>query len=233
VGILFEVMSLFLVARFLSETSGASLTRERASWSELWSMLKRSVIPPPGLFGFFLCLAGDSFVWGISLGTLFGMFSETYGLTDAQLGLMTSAMSVSMAITQLPVGRLVDRYGCKPSMVFSEAIGLPLMLMWAFSSRFEVLVASYALFGLVGSTWGPAVMAYLAARTSSGERAEAIGRLSAFRGLLAFPAPFIGGLLFERGGLRLPVMVSLVGIVLVMMGIILLVKEPKTRQNWD
>jgi MFS family permease len=86
--------------------------------------------PPPGLFGFFLCLAGDSFAWGISLGILFGMFSETYGLSDAQLGLMTSVMSVSMAVSQLPVGRLVDRYGCKPSMVFSEAIGLPLMLMW-------------------------------------------------------------------------------------------------------
>ncbi len=233
VGILFEVMSLFLVARYLSETAGSHQMREHASWSELWSMLKRSIVPPPGLFGFFLCLAGDSFVWGISLGTLFGMFSETYGLTDAQLGLMTSAMSVSMAVTQLPVGRLVDRYGCKPSLVISEAIGLPLMLMWAFSSRFEVLVASYALFGLVGSTWGPAVMSYLAARTLPGERAEAIGRLSAFRGLLAFPAPFIGSLLFERGGLRLPVMVTLIGIVIVMMGIILLIKEPKAPRNWD
>ena len=143
--------------------------------------------------------------------------------------MMTSAMSVSMVVSQLPIGRLIDRYGCKPSMVFSEAIGLPLMLMWAFSSRFEVLVASYALFGLVGSTWGPAVMTYLAARTPASERAEAIGRLSAFRGLLAFPAPFIGSLLFERGGLQLPVMVTLVGIIVVMLGIIVLVKEPKTR----
>ena len=137
--------------------------------------MKRAVIPPPGLFGFFLCLAGDSFVWGISLGTLFGMFSKTYGFSDAQLGVMTSAMSVSMVVSQLPVGRLVDRYGCKPSMVISEAIGLPLMLLWAFSSRLEVLVASYALFGLVGSTWIPAVMTYLAARIPTDERAEAIG----------------------------------------------------------
>ncbi len=233
VGIAFEVMSLFLVARYLRETSKLRRTQDRAAWAGLWSMLKRSVVPPPGLFGFFLCLAGDSFVWGISLGTLFGMLSKTYGLSDAQLGVMTSAMSVSMVVSQLPIGRLVDRYGSKPMMVFSEAIGLPLMLLWAFSSRFEILVASYALFGLVASTWGPAVMTYLAARIPTDERAEAIGRLSAFRGLLAFPAPFIGSLLFERGGLRLPVLVTLVGIVVVILGIIVLVREPKTGSHWD
>jgi hypothetical protein len=89
------------------------------------------------------------------------------------------------------------------------------------------------LFGLVASTWGPAVMTYLAARIPTDERAEAVGRLSAFRGLLAFPAPFIGSLLFERGGLQLPVMVTLVGILVVMMGFIVLVKEPKTGSHWD
>ena len=68
-------------------------------------------------------------------------------------------------------------------------------------------------------------MTYLAARIPANERAEAIGQLSAFRGLLAFQAPFISSLLFERGGLQLPVMVTLVGIIVVMLGIIVLVKE--------
>jgi len=112
-------------------------------------------------------------------------------------------------------------------MIASEALGIPLMLLWAFSSQWEVLVASYALFGLVGSTWGPAVMTYVAARVPARERAEAMGRLSAFRGLLAFPAPFIGSLLFERGGLRLPILTNLAGIVVVMLGIIVLMKEPR------
>jgi len=53
VGIAFEVISLFLVARYLSETSGSRRTHDRAAWADLWSMLKRSVVPPPGLFGFF------------------------------------------------------------------------------------------------------------------------------------------------------------------------------------
>jgi MFS family permease len=140
---------------------------------------------------------------------------------------MTSAMSVSMVLFQLPIGRWVDRYGSKPSMVISEALGIPLMLFWAFAHSWEILVASYALFGLVGSTWGPAVMTYVATRVPAEERAEAMGRLSAFRGVLAFPAPFIGSLLFERGGLKLPILTTLIGIIFVMMGIIVLMKEPK------
>jgi MFS family permease len=165
-------------------------------------------------------------VWVIGLGVLFGMFKKSYGFSDAQLGAMTSAMSISMVLSQLPIGRWVDRYGSKPSMVVSEALGIPLMLMWAFVSRWEWLVASYALFGLVGSTWGPAVMSYLAARVPAEARAEAMGRLSAFRGVLAFPAPFIGSPLSEQGGIRLPILVTLVGIIFVALGIVALVHEP-------
>jgi hypothetical protein len=49
----------------------------------------------------------------------------------------------------------------------------------------------------------------------------------AFRGVLAFPAPFIGSLLFEQGGLKLPILVALIGIIFVIMAIIILMKEPK------
>jgi MFS family permease len=224
--IAFEAIALFLAARYLRETHTAT---SRATWGGLWAVLKRAAIPPHEMTGFYVCLAGDSFVWGIALGVLFGMFKKTYGFSDAQLGAMTSAMSITMVLTQLPIGRWVDRHGSKTSMVISEALGIPLMLMWAFASQWEILVASFALFGLVGATWMPAVMAYLSGRVPAGQRAEAMGRLSAFRGILSFPSPFIGSLLFERGGIRLPVLVTLAGIVFVIIGIIALMREPKTE----
>jgi DHA1 family multidrug resistance protein-like MFS transporter len=226
--IVFEALALFIVARYLIETHAP---HDRTAWADLLNVIKRSVIPPRGMAGFYLCIAGDSFVWGIGLGVLFGMFKETYSFSDAQLGAMTSAMSISMVLTQLPIGRLVDRYGSKPSMVVSELLGIPLMLLWAFASRWEVLVASYALFGLVGSTWGPAVMTYVAARIPAPERAEAMGRMSAFRGVLAFPSPFIGSLLYERGGIRLPILVTMAGIVVVTLGIAALVQEPRREPS--
>ncbi len=79
----------------------------------------------------------------------------------------------------------------------------------------------------MGSTWGPAVLTYLTARIPREERSEAIGRLTAFRGLVAFPAPFIGSLLFERGGLRLPILTNMAGIVVVIVAILVLIREPR------
>jgi MFS family permease len=187
-------MALILVARYLRETHAAP---GRAAWTDLWNVLKRAVIPPQGLLGFYLCIAGDSFVWGIALGVLFGMFKKTYNFSDAQLGAMTSARSVSMVLFQLPIGRWVDRYGSKPSMVISEALGIPLMLFWAFAQSWEILVASYALFGLVGSTWGPAVMTYLATRVPAEARAEAMGDCRPFAACWR-SAPFIGNAVQAR-----------------------------------
>jgi MFS family permease len=224
VSIAFEAMALILLARYLRETHTSQV---RAAWADLWKVLKRSVVPPRHMTGFYVSIAGDSFVWGIALGVLFGMFKKSYNFSDAQLGAMTSAMSITMVLVQLPIGRLVDRYGCKPSMVISEALAIPLMLLWAFAGKWEILVASYVLFGLVVSTWGPAVMTYVATHVSAQERAEAAGRLSAFRGVLAFPAPFIGSLLFERGGIRLPILTSLVGILFVIVIIVTQMKETR------
>ena len=47
------------------------------------------------------------------------------------------------------------------------------------------------------------------------QRAEEIGRLGAFRGLLSFPAPYLGGLLYEAVGFRGPIVANLVGAAIV------------------
>jgi len=56
-------------------------------------------------------------------------------------------------------------------------------------------------------------------------RAQAIGGFSTFRGLIAFPAPFIGGLLFDAYGFDVPILINL-GIALIdVILIYMLVKE--------
>lgn len=214
VGLAFEVVSLVMVVRWLRESRVLHSTQ--ISWRQIAGVFSRAIKPPPHLRVFFACMAGDSFTWGVSLGILFGVLSKAYGYTDEQLGLLSSASAVTMVLAQIPLGYLIDRYGAKPSLVLSEALGIPLMVIWLTQTRFEWFVASYALFGVVGATWGPAVMTHLTSQVPAGSRSEAIGQLSAFRGLIAFPAPAVGGLLYEWGGLHAPVLFSLVGVVILM-----------------
>ena len=154
------------------------------------------------------------------------MLSQTYGFTTFQLGIMSSLSSLVWALSQLPIGRLIDRHGCKSFMVLSEAIGILVVGGWLFSTSFVAFAALHALFGLVASTWAPALRALLANSVPTEQLGEHMGRLSAFRGLIGFPAPYIGGLLYDRFGFQAPILANLVGVVIALVAVVVAVKEP-------
>jgi len=224
-----EGICLALVFYFLRET--ISRPTDPATWRDLARALTRMVVPPRGFKGFYLAMAGDMFVWGLGPVILFGLLTRTYGFTTAQLGIMSSLFALSWTISQLPLGKLMDRYGYKPFLILSEIIGLLVIGMWLAFSSLEAFAASYLLYGLVAATWGPAMLALLANSVSDEERAQAMGTIFAFRGLVAFPAPYIGGLLFDLAGFRAPLFASFLGVMAVTAAIALLVREPP-REVW-
>jgi len=229
VMIALEAATLILVWRYLHETPVAP--KPTIPWREAGRALLRSVVPPPGLTGFFCASAADSFFWGMGWGLLYGMLTDTHHFTTEQLGIMSSVMSLSWAVMQMPIGRYLDRRSSKAIMIFSELSGVPLMLIWLTQTRFEIFVVSQVLFALTAATWVPVVNTHLTRSVGAAERAEAFGRLSAFRGLIAFPAPTIGGLLYDWGGMRAPLVANLLGIFLVVAILILFVHEPQRREN--
>lgn len=219
-----EAASLLLVWRFLHETRAA---RDPIRWHDFARAFARSIVPPKNLSAFFIACASDSFVWGIGWGLLNGMLVKTYGFTVEQLGIMASVMSLAWAVMQMPVGWYVDRHNLKGIMIFSESLGIPLMLIGITQTRFEAFVAAQFLFALTAATWVPVINTYLTRATSSESRSEAFGRLNMFRGLIAFPASALGGMLFDWGGIRAPLVANLVGCCVVMGMLAVWINEPK------
>jgi len=219
-----EALRLLLILWLLEET----LTRATRDipLGELKGVLIRMVVPPRELRGFYWAMAVDIFVWGLGGTLLFGMLNETYGFTTFQLGVMSGLLSLVWALSQLPIGRLIDRYSCKLFLALSEAIGILVVGGWLFSTSFVAFAALHALFGLVAATWAPALRALLANSVPTKQLGEEMGRLSAFRGLIGFPAPYIGGLLYVRFGFRAPILANLVGVAIALVAVVLAVKEP-------
>jgi MFS family permease len=222
----FEAASLLLVWRYLSETRPA---RETIRWRDFARAFARSIVPPRGLRGFFIACASDSFVWGLGWGLINGMLVKTYGFTIEQLGIMASVLSLSWAIMQMPVGRYVDRHNLKGLMIFSESLGIPLMLIGITQRSFEMFVVAQVLFALTAATWVPVINTYLTRAVPASARSEAFGRLNMFRGLVAFPASALGGWLFDWGGIRAPLTANLIGCCVVMLMLIFLVNEPMSQ----
>lgn len=224
IAIALELIAFALAWRYLRETR---LFSAKVSWKQAGAVLARSVIPPKGLAGFFAACAGDSFAWGIGWGLLYGMISDRFHFSAEQLGLMSSVMSLTWAVSQMPIGRYIDKRNLKGTMIFSEAIGIPLMLIWITQTSIEVFILSQILFAWTAATWVPVVNTYLARRVGADDLAEAFGRLNMFRGLVAFPAPAIGGILYAWGGMSLPLIANLIGIFVVMGILAIFVHEPE------
>jgi MFS family permease len=129
------------------------------------------------------------------------------------------------------VGRLIDRYGCKRSLVFSEVLGILLIVGWLLARTYAAFVAVQAMWGVIGATWLPAIMTLLADSVPDQQRGEVMGRYAAFRGVIAFPAPFVGGLLYEELGFRAPLLANLVGVLIALVLIILTVDDPVREQG--
>jgi MFS family permease len=218
-------LGLFLIVRYLSETLRPA--DDGVAWGELKGALVKMAVPPAGLRGLYVALAVDSFTWGLGSALLFGMLNESYGFTTFQLGIMSSLLSITWALSQLPIGKLIDRIGSKPLMVISELMSIPIIVGWLFSTAFVAFALMHACFGVIAAAWVPAQNALLANSVPEYQRGEAMGRMAAFRGLVGFPAPLLGGLLYDHFGFQAPLLANLAGVVLSTILLIITVKEPR------
>ncbi len=216
-----ESVNLVLFARFLLEKGPA------ASGSIIWrERIAQSVHPPREVRGLFLVVAMDAFAWGLAAGIIYGLASAEFHFSNTELASIAATWALFFALFLPPTAAFVNRFGPRRCILFSEAIGVPIMAGWLFSSRPEHFVLVAVLNGLTAATWVPAVQTYISNWTSPGQRAGVLGSLAAFRGIAAFPAPFLGGLMYDHLGYAVPIVANLVGAAVVTATIYLVLRDP-------
>lgn len=217
-------LGLFVVVRFLRET--LRTPQRGVKIRDVGQALAHLISPPRVMYGLFVAIAVDSIAWGLGWSLLYGMLTDTYHYSTVQIGVMSSAMSIAWVITQLPAGRLIDRFGPKRSLVLSELLGVFVVIGWILSPSFEAFLVLQLLFGVMAAMWAPALRSLMANSVHEQQRGESLGRLAAFQGLVGFPAPLIGGMLYDHWGFHAPLTASLVGVVAATLLLALLVREP-------
>lgn len=225
VAVLFEMIAFVILWKYLRD---ARLHSERVPESRraILEFLKRAWVPPTEMRWFFFAIAMDMFAWGMGFGLLYGLLRQEYGFTTTQLGIMSSVSSITWALSSFPIGRLVDRIGARPILILSEALAPPLMFIWMTQTRFEIFAASMAIFALTAATWVPARNVYVTQAVEPARRGEIFGRLAAFSGILAFPASYIGGFLYDHVGFYAPFMGNLIFAMVTLAILIFLVPVP-------
>jgi DHA1 family multidrug resistance protein-like MFS transporter len=224
IAVILESVDLFLYMRELRETKALTKLAESPAGQDRFSF-RSAVSLPKGFLGFFATFAMDSFAFGISVTIIYGMLVERFRYSNTDIGLIVGTLAIATILAQYPATKLLLRVGPKKSLVLSELFGGVLMLGWWLSNSIALFVLLSVVFGISIATWVPAQQSMLMAHSPSRERASLGGKLAAFRGLFSFPAPIVGGLLYQTFGYYAPLLASTAGIILTLVMIVRLLPD--------
>ncbi len=205
----FAVLSL-IVTVFKIEETHKPTEKKTFTIKEALTSLLDTFRPPRYMWGYYISMSVDLFAFSVGWRLINGRLAEVYGFTTSMLGLMNAANTGTMALFQVVIGRHVDRYGYKKFLTISQAISSVLLALILFFPSYYVAIAANVLMGFSAAFWGPAEQAWVAKNVDPTQRAKSIGGYSTFRGLVALPGPFIGGIIYDRFGYHGPLTVNLV-----------------------
>jgi MFS family permease len=223
---LLEMVDLYLYWKELSETKHTMITESAHGRS---FSLREALKLPKASAGYYGALAMDAFAFGITTSIIYAMAKYQFGFSDSDIGLLVSVWNIAILASQYPAVRILLWLGAKKTIILSEALGTLLMAGWALSKNLPEFLVFSVVFGVSVTAWVPGVQSLMMTHSPPGERGSVGGKVAAFRGLVAFPAPIIGGFLYQGLGYEAPVVASFVGtIVSIVMMIRFLPERPPT-----
>jgi DHA1 family tetracycline resistance protein-like MFS transporter len=154
------------------------------------------------IFGFvFVDLLGYSLIL-----PLLPYYAETFGATLTLVGLLGTSNALAQLIATPIIGRLSDRYGRRPLLIFSIAGTVLSFLVLGLARTLPMLFLSRILDGLLGGNIALA-RAYITDVTDEKNRSKGLGIIGAAFGLGFIIGPAMGGFL-SRFGYNVPALVA-------------------------
>jgi MFS family permease len=203
-----ESVDLYLYWRGLSEPRHA-VSAEPGQGTK-FSLREAFTIPRSSL-GYYGALAMDAFAFGITTNIIYAMVQSQFAFSSVDIGVLVTVWYMAMLASQYPATKVLIWLGPKKTLILSESLGTLLMAGWALSSTLPEFVILSVVFGVSVTTWVPGVSSLLMTHAPPKTRGGVGGKVAAFRGLVAFPAPIIGGFLFQYLGYEAPLLASLLG----------------------
>ncbi|TFF90324.1 MAG: MFS transporter [Promethearchaeota archaeon] len=120
--------------------------------------------------------------------------AETFGVSDFWVGLLISSNAIATLIFSPLWGKLSDKFGRKPILIFSEIGTLVSFLILGISSSYIMILFSRILDGCVGGII-PVVRAYVTDLTTPKTRSVQIAKISVATSASIVIGPILGGFL--------------------------------------
>ncbi|MCC6476461.1 MFS transporter [bacterium] len=126
-------------------------------------------------------------------------YAESYGASFLTIGLLSASYSAMHFLFSPLWGRLSDRIGRRPVLLFGLAGSAGAFLMFGLADTLFWLFAARILAGILSSATLPTAQAYIADSTTPEDRAKGMGLIGAAFGLGFIFGPAVGGVLTQFG----------------------------------
>jgi DHA1 family multidrug resistance protein-like MFS transporter len=157
------------------------------------------------------------------VGPIMPIYAESFGATYIQIGLLSSAWSISRFIFSTPAGRLSDNTSKKRVIQGGLLVYAVVSLLYVFAADFNWLLVFRFIHGIGSAMASPIAMAYAAELAPRGQEGKYMGTMSLAMFLGMGIGPLIGGTLSDIFSLSAPfyVMCALTALSLVLTTIFL------------
>jgi len=125
-------------------------------------------------------------------------YAQEFGANPLQIGLILSSFSFFQFLSAPVWGKLSDKYGRRPLLIFSQLSTFVSFVILAFSNSLEMIFFSRILDGILGSNFTIA-QAYLSDISSKEDRSKAFGISGVAFGIGFLIGPGVGGFLSQFG----------------------------------
>ncbi|OLS29725.1 MAG: Tetracycline resistance protein, class B [Candidatus Thorarchaeota archaeon AB_25] len=164
---------------------------------------------------------------------IFPFYIESLGMAGLELGALAASFAVARIILAGPMGRLSDRVGRRPILIFS-LLGFAFSnFVYAFATDVIVMISARALEGAVSAGFFPAANALVSDLTTIKNRGTAMGYLSMGNMVGFVIGPALGGFLAQFLGIRIPFILAGIATLFTMVLLYILVQEPVTKSIKD
>lgn len=142
--------------------------------------------------------------WGFGEGMFFNfqpIYLQQLGSSEQQIGFILGAFGAAMAVTHIPAGRLADRIGRRPLLVFAWFTGLVSTVIMAIARELPLFIAGMMGYGLTAFVASP-LGSYVTAARGNWSVGTALAMTTATFNMGMVLGPITGGWIGDRYGLR-------------------------------